>query len=98
MDLENLEPEVSWQFFEKLGFELEKGVTEAEIQEDFGKEFIRETLWSDRTTFVYLITASKQEYYVSFTVDNQIGLVYFTIMNHPKSIQQLKENLRNSTT
>ena len=96
LDLENLEPEVSWQIFEKLGLELEKGVTEAEIQEDFGKEFIRETLRSDRTTFIYLMTASKQEYYVSFTVDNQIGLVYFTIMNHPKSIQQLKEQLNHT--
>ena len=87
MDLENLEPEVSWQIFEKLGFELEKGVTEAEIQEDFGKEFIREPLWSDRTTFVYLMTASKQEYYVSFTVDNQkaikpiLSIILFKTLN-----------------
>lgn len=96
LDLESLDTEVSWQIFKKLGLELEKGVTEAEVQEDFGKEFVREDLREDRTTLVYLMKASKQEYYVSFTIDNQIGLVYFTIMNHPKSIQQLKEQL-NST-
>lgn len=96
VDLENLDAEITWQLFERLGLELEKGLTEEEIREDFGNDFIRESFREDRTTLVYLIGSSEREYYASFTIDNKAGMVYFTMMNHAKTRDSLKTKLQQS--
>lgn len=87
--LEDFEPDFLAELFSKLGVNLVEGLKIDEIEAVLGKAKSRKSFAKDRLTYEFLV-GSEEVYYISCTVLNQGGLVFFVMMNHPKTIQGLK--------
>ncbi|MFN8359048.1 MAG: hypothetical protein U0264_03950 [Candidatus Kapaibacterium sp.] len=91
IDLNNLADSSIDKMFSTLKLYLTKGMSKENVLAQFGEPNNIESFVEDRVTFEYII-GSKEKYYLSLTITNDIGLMYVVLMNHKDTIKNLIEN------
>ena len=76
------------KIFSTLKLPVSLGMTFPEIEDLFGPPKEIASYVADRKSYSYIL-GSPTQYYVSFTVVEKIGLTYFVMMNHEKTITDL---------
>jgi hypothetical protein len=92
LELDRLGESTANKIIQKLGLELEEGMTIQEISNQF-KSPVFTCAQEDRISYEYII-GNKEKYYLSCTVFEKGGLNYIVMMNHKKSIRELQKNYK----
>ena len=91
LNFSDLSQEELSKIFQYLKLPISNGMTLNEIEDILGKPINIEIFVDDRKTYEFII-GSSDEYYLSCTILNNGGLTYLVLMNHEKTIQELKSN------
>jgi hypothetical protein len=89
LDLTSLPEKSINQIIHKIGLNLKKGMTANDVLQNLGKANKVKKYTEDRISYEYLI-GIKDQYYLSVTISDDVGLNYIVITNHAKTINDLK--------
>ena len=79
------------KILEKLKLPLKKGMKIKETEKIFGNPLKTYSFIENNISYEYLIGIENlNEYYLSLTIEMDNGLSYFVMMNHDKTINELK--------
>jgi hypothetical protein len=88
VDFDGLSKEEVNNILSTLDIDIKRGMEQRQVLELFGKPNKILTFVEDRKTFEYLI-GKEEKYYLSLTVHNSEGLIYFVLSNYKGAIEEV---------
>ena len=89
INLEDFDLDELNKIFNTLKVPLKPGMTYEEIKKILGTPLNTQSFVANRRSYEFIV-GNKDEYYVSCTVVDKVGFTYFVMMNHEKTIRELK--------